>query len=211
MLKGCEGVTQIKDDILVHGTKYTHEVKLRKVLHKLQEAGFTLRWAKCELGMTEVEWFGHWFSGDGMRVALDKADIIRQWPRPVTVREIKSFLATLQFNTVYLAAEKGEETYTQLVEPFREAARRKKKFIWTQEMDKNFVELKKRLSSNRVMVPYEVGRPTRLDCDSSPVGTQATVSQQYSHPEMGNTWRPVNHTARAWNKTERLQPDRERE
>ena len=62
------------------------------------------------MGMTEVERFGHWFSGDGMRVAPDKADIIRQWPRPVMVREIKGFLATLQFNTIYLAAEKGEET-----------------------------------------------------------------------------------------------------
>ena len=97
------------------------------------------------------------------------------------------------------------------MEPFREAARRKKKFIWTQEMDKNFVELKKRLSSDRVMVPYEVGRPTRLDSDSSPVGTQATVSQQYSHPEQGNTWRPVNHMARACNKTERGNSQIERE
>ena len=129
VLKGCEGVAQIKDDILVHGTDDTHEDRLRKVLHKLQEAGFTLRRVKCELGMIEVEWFGHRFSGDGMRVAPDKADIIRQWPRPVTVREVKSFLAMLQFNAVYLATEKGEKTYTQLADPFREAVRRKKEVL----------------------------------------------------------------------------------
>ena len=99
----------------------------------------------------------------------------------------KSFLATLQLNAVYLAAEKGEKTYTELANPFREVARRKTRFTWTQEMDENFAELKKRLSSDRVMVPYEVGRPTRLDCDSSPVGTQATVSQLYKHPELGDT------------------------
>ena len=43
------------------------------MLHKLEEAGFTLRWVKCKLGMAEVEWFGHRFSGDGMRVILDIA------------------------------------------------------------------------------------------------------------------------------------------
>ena len=110
-----------------------------------------------------------------------------------------------------LATEEGEKTYAQLAHPFWEAVRRKKRFSWTQEMDENFLELKKWLSSDQVMVPYEVGRPTRLDCDSSPVGTQATVSQLHRHPELGDTWRPVNHMARAWNKTKRGYSQIERE
>ena len=35
------------------------------------------------------------------------------------MRKVKSFLVTLQFNAVYLAAEEGEKTYPQLVDPFR--------------------------------------------------------------------------------------------
>ena len=62
-------------------------------------------------------------------------------------------------------------------------------------MDKNFTELKKRLCSDRVMVPYKGGRPTRLDFESSPEGTQATLSELYKHPELGDTWRLVNHMA----------------
>ena len=57
----------------MHGTDQNHEARLRAVLHKLQDAGLTLREEKCELGMTEVDWFGHRFSGAGMRVAEDKA------------------------------------------------------------------------------------------------------------------------------------------
>ena len=45
-----------------------------------------------------------------MRVVADKANIIRQLPRPVTVREVESLLVMLQFNVVYLAAEKGKKT-----------------------------------------------------------------------------------------------------
>ena len=60
----------------------------------------------------------------------------------MNVREVKSFLATLQFEAVYLVAEKGEETFAQLLDPFREAARKKIRFAWTKEMDQNFTELK---------------------------------------------------------------------
>ena len=88
-------------------------------MHNLQEAGFTLRWVKCKLGMTRVEWFSHRFLGVSMRVAEDQARIIQQWPKPTTIKEVNSFLATIQFNTVYLAAKEGEKTYAQLEDPFR--------------------------------------------------------------------------------------------
>ena len=72
-VKGCEGVAQIKDNIQVNSTEETHGGRLRTVLYRLQEARFTLRWVKCKLGMTKVEWFGNRFFGAGMRVAADKA------------------------------------------------------------------------------------------------------------------------------------------
>ena len=34
VVKGCEVVAQIKEDILVHGTEDTHEGRLQKVLHR---------------------------------------------------------------------------------------------------------------------------------------------------------------------------------
>ena len=96
-------------------------------------------------------------------------------------------MVTLLFNMVNLAPEKGEKTYAQLADPFREAAMRKMILAWTQEMDMNFAKLKNRLCSDQVMVPYKVGRPTRLDYDLSPVKTQAMVSQLYKHPKLGDT------------------------
>ena len=70
--------------------------------------------------MAKVEWFRHQFSWAGTRVAADKVDIFRLWPRPV-----KSFLVTLQFNAVHLATENGEKTYTKLADPFQGMVRRK--------------------------------------------------------------------------------------
>ena len=72
-------------------------------------------------------------------------------------------------------------------------------------MEENFQEIKARLVGDRVMVPYDSARETRVYSDSGPEGTQATVAQLYHHPEKGETWRPVHHSG------EGVQPDREGE
>ena len=61
----------------------------------------------------------------------------------------------------------------------------------------SFNEIKERLCSDRVLVPYDTARKTRLYVDSSPIGTQATLAQ--AHNVDGEVvWRPVNHTSRSW-------------
>ena len=43
---------------------------------------------------------------------LGKSTVIREWPAPKMVKKVKSLLQTLQFNRVYMGAEKpGEMNY----------------------------------------------------------------------------------------------------
>ena len=59
-----------------------------------------------------------------------------------------------------------------------------------------FKEIKRRLCSDRVLVPYDKSLNKRIYVDSSHIGTQATVAQ--CHIINGEKfWRPVNHTSRA--------------
>ena len=111
MLTGCEGVVQIKDDVLVYGDQETHDGRLRAVLEKFQEAGLTLRKEKCHLSQFEVKWFGMIYNQHGMSEDPEKAAVIRNWPAPKTVRDVKSFLQTCQFNAVYMAVEEDGEMY----------------------------------------------------------------------------------------------------
>ena len=75
------------------------------MLERFREAGLTLRREKCHLGKPEVRWFGMIFSKEGMSPDPEKTAIIRNWPAPLTVRDVKSFLQTVQFNAAYLGAE----------------------------------------------------------------------------------------------------------
>ena len=58
VLDGCEGVCQIKDDVLVYGDREEHHQRLKEVLRRFGKAGLTLRKDKCKLGKKEVKWFG---------------------------------------------------------------------------------------------------------------------------------------------------------
>ena len=163
VLQGCEGVAQIKDDVLVHGDGEEHDDRLKQVLQRFREAGLTLRKEKCQLGQKEVKWFGMIFSEEGMVADPAKTEVIRRWPRPKTVRDVKSFLQTVQFNSVYMGAElPGEMNYPELTEPLRALTRRGRKFTWMDLHQKHFNLIKERLCSDRVMVPFDPKRPNCL-------------------------------------------------
>ena len=67
------------------------------------------------------------YSEQGMNHDPEKVAVIRDSAAPKTVRDVKSFLQTCQFNSVYIAAEmEGEMNYPELTAPLRELTRKKR-------------------------------------------------------------------------------------
>ena len=212
VLEGCKGVCQIKDDVLVYGAGVEHDDRVREVLNRFREAGLTLRREKCYMGQEKVKWFGMIYSAQGMTADPAKTEVIKSWQAPKTVREVKSFLQTVQFNAVYMAAElPGELNYPELTAPLRALTKRKVKFTWTAKHQKHFEMIKERMCSDRVMVPFDPDRSTRLYSDGGQEGAQATVAQLYQHEREGPQWRPVAHTSRAWTEPEKRYSQIEKE
>jgi hypothetical protein len=109
------------------------------------------------------------------------------------------------------AEEPGEMNYPELTAPLRVLTRKGTRFTWTAEHQEHFDLIKARLCSDRVMVPYDPERKTRLYTDGGPEGCQGTVAQAYMHPTLGEQWRPVAHTARAWIEPEKRYSQIEKE
>ena len=104
----------------------------------------------------------------------------------------------------------GEKSYPELTKPLRNLTKKRVRFQWGEIEESAFQELKKRLSSDRVVVPYDSSKETRLYANSSPVGTQATVAQKHVIDGQ-EAWRPVNHTSRPWKPHESRYSQIERE
>lgn len=67
--EGISGVTAIVDDILVFGrTRDEHDENLRPVLKRARERGIKLNPDKCTIGVTEVPYFGHIFTQNGLKI-----------------------------------------------------------------------------------------------------------------------------------------------
>ena len=210
IIQSCPSAIHIKDDIIVYGVGKGHDRSLEKVLSVLQDNGLTLRPDKCELGKPEIIWFGNVFSKYGMSPDPEKCAVVNQWSAPKSTAEVKSFLQTAQFNAKFLTGKPGEPSYPELTQPLRSLTKKYARFSWGDREEQAFQELKKRLCSDRVVVPFDTSLETRLYVDSSYAGTQATVAQEHI-VDGRKCWRPVNHTSRPWTPAEARYSQIERE
>ncbi|KAL2252742.1 UNVERIFIED_CONTAM: Transposon Ty3-G Gag-Pol polyprotein, partial [Sesamum indicum] len=111
------------DDILVYSKdRDEHERHLRIVLQILKENELYAKLSKCEFWVNQVVFLGHVVSGDGVKPDPSKVKAIMEWRVPKNATEVRSFLG------------KGVE------------------FQWTEQYQQSFDELKKRLTSNPILV-----------------------------------------------------------
>ena len=106
-------------------------------------------------------WFGHIYSKQGMSPDPAKVDHIKAWPAPTSKDEVKSFLQTVQFVAQFMRSEEGTP-HADVTAPLRHLTKQHVRFDWTRECNRAFKELKKRLSSRTVLVPYKPNLDTRL-------------------------------------------------
>ena len=74
------------------------------------------------------------FSKKGMVPDQDKVQVIKNWKPTKTVRQVKSFLQMVQFNSAYMVAEtKAELSYRELMAPSRALLEKGQMFKWAKE------------------------------------------------------------------------------
>ncbi|XP_060969706.1 uncharacterized protein LOC133036944 [Cannabis sativa] len=81
------------DDILIYSkTAEEHEEHLRLTLQRLREHQLYAKYKKCEFWLSEVAFLGHIVTNGGIKVDPAKVAAVKEWPRPKTALEVRSFL-----------------------------------------------------------------------------------------------------------------------
>lgn len=88
-----------------------------------------VRAEKCQWGVSEVEFLGFIISKDGMRVAQDKMLALNQFPAPVNVREVRSFLGLANFYRKFISH------FSAIVRPLTDLTRKNVQFDWNEECE----------------------------------------------------------------------------
>ena len=86
------------DDVIVFGRDFKHYMyNLRRFFARVREKNLALSPKKCRFGLREVEYVGHVISEKGKYFTQEKMHKIRNFPRPVMNKQLKSFLGLANY------------------------------------------------------------------------------------------------------------------
>ena len=109
------------DDILVFSsTKEEHYEHLQIVLDILHRAELYCKIKKCTFMAREVKFLGHIVDERGLRPDPDKVAVVKDWPVPTCLKELRSFLGLCNYFRKFIRG------YAHLVFPITELLKTKK-------------------------------------------------------------------------------------
>jgi hypothetical protein len=92
------GLIVYLDDILIYAkTEEEHDRIVTEVLKRLAENGLAISQDKCFWSTTQVDFLGYIISKDGIEMAQDKVQCIRDWECPKSLRDVQSFIGFANF------------------------------------------------------------------------------------------------------------------
>ncbi|KAL4377469.1 hypothetical protein GQ457_02G042510 [Hibiscus cannabinus] len=160
------------DDILIYSrTKEEHAEHLRIVLQTLRDKQLYAKFSKCEFWLNDVTFLGHVISADGIKVDPKKIQSILDWIPPKNVGEVRSFLGLVGY---YRRFVKGIST---LASPITRLLKKDVPFVWTENQQRSFDQLKKILTHAPVLVQLESGKDFTVYSDASHIGLGCVLMQ----------------------------------
>ena len=225
------------DDLLIHGKTLAElEERTCTVLQRLVDSGLKLDLSKCTFGTTSVKHLGYVVSDGNIYPDPDKTSAVKEWPKPQTVKQVKSFLGfcayyrrfipdfakiakplndlTLGYvpNKTQAKTKKNTRTLSQTHKPIHthRPLHLNSSVVhnWGYEQERSFSKLKELLVSDLVLGLADRSCPFVMHIDASGAGLGA-VLYQFSELEQRN--KVIAYASRGLSKTESNYPAHKRE
>lgn len=167
-----EYVLNFVDDLLIFSkTKEEHIQHLTEVVDRLSKHNLTVNPKKVKLFHTEVSYLGNIISKNQIRIDPSRTDSIRNFSTPKNGKQVGTFIGMVNYFSKYI------KDYAKLAAPLNELRRKRSKFEWTPECEKNFCKLKEAIINPPVLTIPNFQRPFYLYTDASLYGAGSTLLQ----------------------------------
>jgi hypothetical protein len=167
LLRKC--VVVFIDDILIYSRSWEeHLVHISQVLQILQQHQFHVKLSKCSFAQKQLNYLGHIVSSKGLATDPSKIAIIKDWPQPQNVKDLRSFLGMVGYYRRFV------KQFGLICKPLTNLLTKGTLFVWTSKTKASFQALKQALISELVLA-----LPKLVYASGRGIGA---VLQQQGHP-----------------------------
>ena len=173
VFEGLPGVTPLVDDILVSGrTRQEHDRNLQAALERSSTKNLKVNPDKLVVGATEVQYFGHIISSEGLKPDPAKVKAVQDMSPPINKKELQNMLGMIN----YLA--KFAPQLSETTKPMRDLLKENAKFIWDHKQDEALKKAKELILSQHVLAYFDPSKPISLQVDASQHGVGGALFQE---------------------------------
>jgi hypothetical protein len=156
-----EGVHKQIDDVLIEATNYEQLAeRLHLFLLNCEAHGVSLSSTKVSVG-SSVTFGGYNVSQDGVKMCEEKVAAVRDFARPTSTSDVRSFCGMVQQFSRWHPNLKANTTNLQML------LRKDSPFLWTDIHETEFNNLKSMMSTDSITAIYDMRKPTHLLTDAS--------------------------------------------
>ena len=160
------------DDILIYSkNEEEHREHLGIALRVLRDHQLYAKLSKCEFWLNEVKFLGHVVSSEGVAVDPSKVEAVLQWESPKSVTEVRSFVGLAGYYRRFIRG------FSQIARPLTNLTKKDRPFVWTEQCEAAFQELKTLLTTGPVLVLPDSSQPYEVYTDASLMGLGCVLMQ----------------------------------
>jgi hypothetical protein len=123
------------------------------ILEKAREYDLYFKAKKCEFRKPKIKYLGLVVEEEKLATKLKG---ILDWPAPKTVKEVQFFIG---FGNFYRRFVKG---FSHLAHPLHDLLKKDKKFVWSEECQESFDQLKKQFTEEPVLIMPDHLKPFQI-------------------------------------------------
>lgn len=160
------------DDFIIVTDDFNRHIQVLEIVaNKLRDIGLAIGIKKSKFCTKRLKFLGHIFSESGVEIDPERTIAINAIMRPTTVKQIRSFLGAAAWH------KKIIENYSDLSAPLTDLTKKSNAFIWTDEHEKAFTELKRRVINAPILALPMRGKPFFIECTSSDIAISSMIYQ----------------------------------
>ena len=168
----CTSCLIYLDDVIVVGNTFEeHLAHLGNVFQRIRGANLKLQPAKCSLCPEEVKFLGHIISREGVATDPAKTEKVAMWSTPTNRKEVQRFLGLASYYRRFV------KDFVSVAKPLHQLIEKNREFIWTDQCQEAFEQLRQKLVSAPVLSFPDFSKPFVLETDASDTGIGSVLSQ----------------------------------